>query len=310
MRCNRFGSSEPWAALIEIRRSTRRSRLDPLLWERPPAFRPWVVSIRTRAGGQGRRVPCRKGTRTERPRPKGTDPPRERSPSSTRAPSSASTPPLRPPCWRRWSRSCSRSAHAGRCTIHDGLTQSVTSAILELQALRHRIETDPADAIASLHEIEDAIRDDLSEIREVLFELDAGTLSRGPVVRHVRPRAGRALEAAGARHDRGRHRRRAGARAGDRARVVGEALANAAKHSGSEGRHREGRRRAGHAPDRGRQTGAAASRPSPTTTRTSGSDCLQARVHEIGGSLEIESTPGRGVRVVAVLPVGGQGEAR
>ena len=33
--------------------------------------------------------------------------------------------------------------------IHDGLTQSVTSAVLELQTLRHRIETDPAGAASS-----------------------------------------------------------------------------------------------------------------------------------------------------------------
>jgi signal transduction histidine kinase len=37
---------------------------------------------------------------------------------------------------------------------------------------------------------------------------------------------------------------------------------------------------------------------------------LRTRVHEIDGSIEIESTPGRGVRVIAVLPVGGQGESR
>lgn len=38
--------------------------------------------------------------------------------------------------------------------IHDGLTQSVTSAVLELQTLRHRIETDPAGAAAALEEVE------------------------------------------------------------------------------------------------------------------------------------------------------------
>ena len=36
---------------------------------------------------------------------------------------------------------------------------------------------------------------------------------------------------------------------------------------------------------------------------------LRTRVHEIDGSIEIESTPGRGVRVIAVLPVGGQGDS-
>ena len=37
---------------------------------------------------------------------------------------------------------------------------------------------------------------------------------------------------------------------------------------------------------------------------------MQARAAQIGGSIEIESTPGRGVRVIAVLPVGVQGEER
>ena len=36
---------------------------------------------------------------------------------------------------------------------------------------------------------------------------------------------------------------------------------------------------------------------------------MRTRVHEIGGSIEIESTPGRGTRVVAVLPVGGRGDS-
>ena len=62
--------------------------------------------------------------------------------------------------------------------VHDGLTQSVTCAVLEIQTLRHRIETDPAGAIAELREVEDAIRHDLTEIREVLFELHEGRARR------------------------------------------------------------------------------------------------------------------------------------
>ena len=58
--------------------------------------------------------------------------------------------------------------------VHDGLTQSVTSAVLELQTLRHRIEADPDVAVEALHEVEDAIRHDLTGIREVLFELQEG----------------------------------------------------------------------------------------------------------------------------------------
>ena len=64
--------------------------------------------------------------------------------------------------------------------IHDGLTQSVTSAVLELQGLQHRIRTEPEDVLATLHEVEVAIRNDLRHIRQILFELDADTPHNEP----------------------------------------------------------------------------------------------------------------------------------
>ncbi|MGZ8583573.1 MAG: sensor histidine kinase, partial [Actinomycetota bacterium] len=188
-------------------------------------------------------------------------------------------------------------------TIHDGLTQSVTSAILELQVLRHRIETDPAGAIGALHEIEDSIRHDLSDIREVLFQLDEGRLRKDPsfatfvhelVERWKLPARVTIegdLEAVPAAVLETAHS------------VVGEALTNAAKHSGS----KDVSVKVVAAPDslrievidRGRGI-AAVTDDDPHF----GLRLLRTRVHEIDGSLEIESTPGRGVRVIAVLPVG------
>jgi len=194
-------------------------------------------------------------------------------------------------------------------TIHDGLTQSVTSAILEVQMLRHRIETDPAGAIGALEEIEEAIRHDLSDIRAVLFQIEDGRIRNDPsfaafvhemVERwHLPARVtiegdidavpATVLEAA---HG-----------------VVGEALANAAKHSGS--KDVTVRVVAGsealriEVTDRGHGM-AAVTDDDPHF----GLRLLHTRVHEIGGSIEVESTPGRGVRVTAVLPVGRQGEIR
>ncbi|HWC71745.1 MAG TPA: histidine kinase [Actinomycetota bacterium] len=190
-------------------------------------------------------------------------------------------------------------------TIHDGLTQSVTSAILELQVLRHRIETDPGHAVETLREIEEAIRHDLSEIREVLFQLDAGRRPSDPAfATFVRDLVDRwklparvtiegdldavprtVLEAA---HG-----------------VVAESLANAAKHSGS--KDVTVKVACGtselriEVTDRGRGI-AAVTDDDPHF----GLRLLHTRVHEIGGSIEVESTPGHGVRVIAVLPVGGE----
>ena len=74
--------------------------------------------------------------------------------------------------------------------IHDGLTQSVTSAVLELQGLQHRIRTEPDDVLATLHEVEVAIRNDLKQIRQILFELDADTpLQEPPLASFIRMRA-------------------------------------------------------------------------------------------------------------------------
>jgi signal transduction histidine kinase len=193
-------------------------------------------------------------------------------------------------------------------TIHDGLTQSVTSAILELQVLRHRIETDPAAAIAAIQEVEDEIRHDLSDIREVLFQLQEGRLPDDqPFAAFVRDLVDRWKLPARVTIE------------GDldvvppavldtAHSVIGEALANAAKHSGSKDvtvRVVTGADELRvEVIDRGRGI-AAVTDDDPHF----GLRLLRTRVHEIQGSIDVESTPGHGVRVIAVLPVGGQGDS-
>jgi signal transduction histidine kinase len=191
--------------------------------------------------------------------------------------------------------------------IHDGLTQSVTSAVLELQVLRHKIEADPDAAAAELQEVEDALREDLRGIREVLFELEDGRVAddrsfatfvaelverwrlpaRVSVQGDLEAVPAEVLEVAHA--------------------IVAEALANAAKHSGSKDvavRVRAGERELRiEVEDRGRGI-AAVTDDDPHF----GLRLLHARVAQMGGSVDIGSTPGSGVRVVASLPVGGRGD--
>ncbi|HVF07277.1 MAG TPA: ATP-binding protein [Actinomycetota bacterium] len=191
-------------------------------------------------------------------------------------------------------------------TIHDGLTQSVTSAILELQVLRRRIETDPTEAVAWLSSVEEAIRHDLSEIREVLFQLDEGRLREDPsFVTFVDELVSRWKLPARVTIE-GDLQSVPAAVLETAHSVVGEALANAAKHSGSKDvtvkvvAGAEALRI--EVTDRGRGI-AAVTDDDPHF----GLRLLRTRVHEIDGSIEVESTPGRGVRVIAVLPVGNQG---
>jgi len=186
--------------------------------------------------------------------------------------------------------------------IHDGLTQSVTSAVLELQTLRHRIETDPVGAAEALEEIELQIRDDLRRIRELLFEMtsedppatepalaalvrDLGVRWHFPVMVEVggdlegidEP----VLEAVYA--------------------IVSEALANAAKHSGAPEAHVRVTATAAEIrveiEDRGR--GIVAVKDEDPHF---GVPIMRARAEKLGGSLDVGSTPGRGTTVVAVLP--------
>jgi len=191
--------------------------------------------------------------------------------------------------------------------IHDALTQSVTSAVLEIQTLRHRIESDPGVALAALKEVEEAIRNDLKEIREVLFELEQGQVREEPsFARFISDLVERwkltariwvegdfdavpeaILETAHA--------------------IVSEALANAAKHSGvpdvtvrvtadDETLRIE-------IEDRGRGIVAVTDDDPHFGLRL-----LRARTEQLEGSIRFESTPGSGMRVVASLPVGGRGE--
>lgn len=193
--------------------------------------------------------------------------------------------------------------------VHDGLTQSVTSAVLEIQTLRHRFRTDPDAAIEALQQVEDEIRRDLSEIRNVLFELHEGRVRTEPPFAafigglvdrwHLPARVsveGDVDAVPQAVLDTAQH-------------IVTEALTNAAKHSGTKDVAVRVRAAAGElrveVEDRGRGL-AAITDDDPHF----GLKLMQARANEIGGSIQIESTPGRGVRVVAVLPVGGQGEER
>lgn len=192
--------------------------------------------------------------------------------------------------------------------IHDGLTQSVTSAVLELQGLQHRIRNEPEDVLATLHEVEVAIRNDLKQIRQILFELETDTpRDQPPLARfvnelverwHLPARVSiegeldripaRALETANA--------------------IVAEAMANAAKHSGAP--EVSVRIRAGldelriEVEDRGNGIVADDADGDPHF----GLRLMRDQAERIGGTIEIDSNPGSGTRVVAVLPVGGRGD--
>ena len=192
--------------------------------------------------------------------------------------------------------------------IHDGLTQSVTSAVLELQAFRSRMTSDPDGALEGLREVQEAIRDDLERIRDVLFRLTEGSLpaEAAPeatfvtIVREVAERWG--IEA----------RVYVEGELGTIPRdvtdvalgIVHEAVTNAAKHAESPDVvvtvHTRFDWLQIEIEDHGRGIAGVADGAPHFGLRM-----MRARVEEIGGAIDIGSTPGKGTRIVARLPIGG-----
>ena len=191
--------------------------------------------------------------------------------------------------------------------IHDGLTQSVTSAILELQGLQHRIRTEPELVCATLKEIEDAIRNDLNQIRQILFELEGGTPHREPPLATFVSELVERWHLSARVSIEGEVERIPDVTLETANAIVAEALANAAKHSGAP--EVSVRIIAGldelriEVEDRG--SGVV---PPTDDEMHFGLRLLRGRAERIGGTIEIDSKPGSGTRVVAVLPVGRRGD--
>lgn len=192
--------------------------------------------------------------------------------------------------------------------IHDGLTQVVTASVLELEWHARRATLDPEDATKALTAAADELRKALQEIRSMLAALtplEAGPaepiedLLQGVMERWQLPATWTVdgdlqtvprpvLEVASS--------------------VIRESVANAAKHSAS--RDVAVRVQAGRdglevrVEDRGKGF-----RTNGTGLHAGhlGLEMLRRRVAEVNGTLEIESSPGEGTRVVARLPVMEQG---
>jgi signal transduction histidine kinase len=194
--------------------------------------------------------------------------------------------------------------------LHDGLTQTVTGAVLQLDALAKRIEENPAAALATLDTASKEIRRALAELRGMLFDLTPPAeddVADEPLTRYVQDVVKRWRLPARVAVE------------GDLSNVpsrvlsvayvvIREALANAAKHA--EGRGVTVTLAAGDddlivmVGDGGRGF----TKEDEVAAREAhhvGLELLRRRVGEVGGQLRIESRPGRGTRVIARLPLRG-----
>jgi signal transduction histidine kinase len=192
--------------------------------------------------------------------------------------------------------------------LHDGLTQTVAGAVLELVALSGRVESDPAAAVATIDGSKAEIRRSLADLRSMLFELQRQPVEEEqpvePLMRYVddvmkrwRVPARISIE---------------GDLSGVPARilavayvVIREGLANAAKHAG--GRNVTVELLASPADltvtvsDRGRGF-SGGDELAARQAHHFGLQMLRKRVADVGGTLSVDSRLGAGTRVIAELP--------
>jgi signal transduction histidine kinase len=189
--------------------------------------------------------------------------------------------------------------------IHDGLTQVVTAAVLDLEWRSRQLEHDPDDASKVLSEAAAELRAALEEIRSILAVVtpngveDDDARSLDLIVRKAAERwhvpASWSLD--------GDLDRMPTAVMDAASSVIRESVANAAKHSST-------RRIAVHVEARPTEMTVSVEdsgrgfRPQDATSSGHlGLAMMRRRVEELHGTLDIESEPGRGTRVVARLPV-------
>jgi len=192
--------------------------------------------------------------------------------------------------------------------IHDGLTQIVTASVLELDWLSRQAGTGPEEAIDALRTAADRLREALEEIRGVLATLtpdrDGSAPSIEELVREVTERwhlpATWSVE--------GDLRLLPAPIMDAASTVIREGFANAAKHADPgevEVRVHASRGAVEVSVEddgRGFHPGGAG----PHVGHL-GLQMMRRRVADVHGTLDVESAPGRGTRLVARLPVIEQG---
>jgi signal transduction histidine kinase len=192
--------------------------------------------------------------------------------------------------------------------IHDGLTQVVTASILELEFHARQVDAEPKEAIEALNTAAAELRKALEEIRTVLAGLTANAGGSAPPLEELIQGVIERWQLPATWSVEGDVRTLPTPVLDVIASVIREGLANAAKHSASSEVAVKVQTNASSVQvrieDRGRGF-----QPSETGLYAGhlGMEMMRRRVAELNGTLDIQSSPGKGTRVVAKLPVPEQG---
>lgn len=193
--------------------------------------------------------------------------------------------------------------------LHDDLIQTVTGAVLELEAIRKRIERDPQEAISALDRSTSEVRRALTELRGTLFELsqaeDEPEAPTAPLARYVEDvvKRWRLPARVAVKGDLNAVAPRVLAVAYS---VIREGLTNAAKHAAGSNVTVTLSASEDELTVTVADSGRGFTQDQANAARAAnhfGLNMLRARVQDVGGALDVQSRAGRGTRIIAHLPM-------
>jgi signal transduction histidine kinase len=193
--------------------------------------------------------------------------------------------------------------------IHDGVGHALTGAILQLEVCQRLLRRDPDEAEAVLAEQKGVLRRAMNEARELVFHLRPMELAASGFAPSVRRYAQQLSRRGDLTID-------LALPEGDLplspatelalARILQEALANAARHAEARRIAVDVRVEKGRVACRVEDDGQGFDPAAPTSRGHAGGFGLvgmRERAAEIGGELAIDSAPGRGTRLEVTLPI-------
>ncbi len=195
--------------------------------------------------------------------------------------------------------------------IHDGPAQTLYAALLRLQAYRALRDSDRERAAAEFSEAERGIKETLSEIRRLIFDLRPMSLDEIGLLPSLRQYAAKYEQRHGLRvevRSRGEERRLPVSLETALYRIVQEALTNIWKHARATRASVivtfENGRCGVQVADDGLGFDVAAVRPNSQGEHL-GIAGIRERAEMIGGTLRIASAPGAGTTLLVSVPTGG-----
>jgi signal transduction histidine kinase len=193
--------------------------------------------------------------------------------------------------------------------LHDAATQTVFSMNLTAEAARMSLAEDPSRVPALLDRLQELARDALAEMRTLVRELRPTTIAETGLVKSLEHHAGLRERRDGLRVSLAVDGEEQGSAEVREAlfRTAREALNNVVKHAGVKEADVSLRFTGHEASIEVRDAGKGFDPAVERGSESFGLLALRERLEELGGALSVEAAPGKGVAVIARVPIRREG---